>query len=175
MRPPELVDALHVQDQAQHNRKQHKGKAKDALDLLATIGADIPQTEQHLLAFLQGAALQSQERWGDAIDAYRKAADDPNNDRPGYAWNNLGAVLKANGENDEAIKAHRKAAQDPNKSDKEVIEAMEELSQSMPELFDSINHDALANALEEAMGSAAANGAFERLNEFSITNPDQNE
>lgn len=67
------------------------------------------------------------------------------------------------------------AAQDPNKSDKEVIEAMEELSKSMPELFDSINHDALANALEEAMGSAAANGAFERLNEFSITNPDQNE
>jgi len=67
------------------------------------------------------------------------------------------------------------AAQDPNKSDKEVIEAMEELSNSMPELFDSINHDALANALEEAMGSAAANGAFERLNEFSITNPDQNE
>ena len=52
---------------------------------------------------------------------------------------------------------------------------MEELSKSMPELFDSINHDALANALEEAMGSAAANGAFERLNEFSITNPDQNE
>ena len=48
------------------------------------------------------------------------------------------------------------AAQDPNKSDKEVIEAMEELSNSMPELFDSINHDALANALEEAMGSAAA-------------------
>lgn len=63
-------------------------------------------------------------------------------------------------------------AQDPNASDQQVIDAIEKLSIDMPELFDSLNHDAVADALEAAMGSAAANGAFDRLNEFRQTNPE---
>ena len=63
-------------------------------------------------------------------------------------------------------------AQSDEISDQQLAEAVEKLSEEMPELFDQINHEALQTALEEAMGSAAANGAFERMNQFNMENPD---
>ena len=49
----------------------------------------------------------------EAIEAYRKALDDPKFDTPGDAWYNLGIVHDAKGEHDEAIKAYRSAIGDP--------------------------------------------------------------
>jgi hypothetical protein len=63
-------------------------------------------------------------------------------------------------------------AQSDEISDQQLAEAVEKLTEEMPELFDQINHEALQTALEEAMGSAAANGAFERMNQFNMENPD---
>ena len=42
----------------------------------------------------------------------------------------------------------------------------------MPELFDSLDQDALQGSLESAMGAAAANGAFDRLQSFTEEFPD---
>jgi hypothetical protein len=56
--------------------------------------------------------------------------------------------------------------------DAKVIEAIGELAKSMPELFDSLDQDALQGSLESAMGAAAANGAFDRLQSFTEEFPD---
>jgi len=56
--------------------------------------------------------------------------------------------------------------------DEKVIKAIGELAESMPELFDSLDQDALRGSLESAMGAAAANGAFDRLQSFTEEFPD---
>lgn len=56
--------------------------------------------------------------------------------------------------------------------DAKVIEAIGELAESMPELFDTLDQDALQGSLESAMGAAAANGAFDRLQSFTEEFPD---
>lgn len=62
-------------------------------------------------------------------------------------------------------------AQSDEISDQQLAEAVENLMEEMPELFDQINHEALQDALEQAMGAAAANGAFERIQDFNMDNP----
>ena len=57
-------------------------------------------------------------------------------------------------------------------SDEKVIEAIGELADAMPELFESLNQDALQESLESAMGAAAANGAFDRLQSYTEEFPD---
>lgn len=51
-------------------------------------------------------------------------------------------------------------AMDESISDADLIKAMEKARAQMPELFDSLDKEALAKALEEAMGAAAFNGAI---------------
>lgn len=51
-------------------------------------------------------------------------------------------------------------AMDESVSDADLIKACEAARAKMPELFDSLNKDALAGALEAAMGASAANGAI---------------
>ena len=52
-------------------------------------------------------------------------------------------------------------AKDGTVSDQEFISAIEAARREMPELFDKLDHKALADALEAAMGAAAVNGAVQ--------------
>lgn len=51
-------------------------------------------------------------------------------------------------------------------SDADFIRAVEALSEAMPDLFDKLDWRVLAKALEDAQGSAMANGAIKRHREF---------
>jgi phage gp29-like protein len=53
------------------------------------------------------------------------------------------------------------AAQDGSVSDAEFVQALEAAYREMPELFDKLDHDALAEALEASMGAACVNGAVQ--------------
>jgi phage gp29-like protein len=53
------------------------------------------------------------------------------------------------------------AAQDGSVSDAEFVQALESAYREMPELFDQLDHDALARALENSMGAACVNGAVQ--------------
>ena len=48
-------------------------------------------------------------------------------------------------------------------SDSDFVAALSKAEGMMPELFDEINTDTLAAALDKAMGAAAVNGAVERI------------
>jgi len=63
--------------------------------------------------FELGKSLRGEGQEDEAIQAFRKALEDPKFDTPAYAWNNLGIMLRRKGEVDEAIKAFRKALEDP--------------------------------------------------------------
>lgn len=52
-------------------------------------------------------------------------------------------------------------AQDEKITDADFIQAVEAASKSMPELFSKLDTDALADAMEAAMGAAAINGAIQ--------------
>jgi len=54
------------------------------------------------------------------------------------------------------------AALDPEVSDAAFRERVEAFAQRLPELFGELEHDALAELLESAMGAAMANGIAER-------------
>jgi Tfp pilus assembly protein PilF/ribonuclease BN (tRNA processing enzyme) len=70
--------------------------------------------------FLRGFALQGMGEYDRAIEAYRKALEDPRFDQPGKAWNNLGKVLHDKGEYGLAIEAYRKGLEDPNETPGDV-------------------------------------------------------
>lgn len=53
------------------------------------------------------------------------------------------------------------AAKSGNVSDAEFVRTLEQAKKEMPELFTRLNHEAIARALEAAMGSAAVNGAVQ--------------
>lgn len=55
------------------------------------------------------------------------------------------------------------AALDPGTSDEDFRRMVAEFAESLPELLEEIDHDALAGLMEGAMGAAAANGIAERL------------
>lgn len=50
------------------------------------------------------------------------------------------------------------AALDPEVSDAEFRRMVEEFAERLPELLDEIDHDAIGELMEGAMGAAAANG-----------------
>jgi tetratricopeptide (TPR) repeat protein/ribonuclease BN (tRNA processing enzyme) len=84
-----------------------------ALKLLTECEPSVPDQWRGLFHFVCGTAHHSKREHNAAIEAYRKALDDPNFDTPGRAWNNLGNALQDKGDYDEAIKAYRKALGDP--------------------------------------------------------------
>lgn len=52
-----------------------------------------------------------------------------------------------------------KLAQDDRISDADFVQALEAAQREIPELFDKLDHEALATAMENAMGAACVNGA----------------
>lgn len=73
-----------------------------------------PEGWHGVFHFVHGTSLANKGNHEAAIEAYRKALDDPSFDTPGKAWNNIGLALSAKGEHDGAIEAYRKALDDPN-------------------------------------------------------------
>lgn len=90
------------------------GEAGKALGLLAVWESQVPDTWRGVVNFVRGAAHGLQGQYDEAIRAFRQALEDPNFDRPGNAWRNLGLALFYKGQFDEAIQATRKALEDPN-------------------------------------------------------------
>lgn len=90
-----------------------EGKPETALALLSVSKEKTPSAFHGYVAFVTGAALHSKGELDEAIEAYRKALNDPTFDMPGEAWNSLGIALRGKGELDAAIEAHRKALDDP--------------------------------------------------------------
>lgn len=60
------------------------------------------------------------------------------------------------------LEALTTAALDPGVTDPEFRAMVEEFAARLPELLDEMEHDALGNLLEGAMGAAAANGLTAR-------------
>jgi Tfp pilus assembly protein PilF/ribonuclease BN (tRNA processing enzyme) len=60
-------------------------------------------------SFKVGLRFQKNGEVDKAIEAYRKALEDPDFQNAGYAWNNLGMLLGDKGELDDSIKAFHKA------------------------------------------------------------------
>ncbi|MEO5915570.1 MAG: hypothetical protein ABIS50_15155 [Luteolibacter sp.] len=54
------------------------------------------------------------------------------------------------------------AALDPDLSDEEFVKLVERFSEDLPKLLDTMDHDALAELMEEGMGAAMANGIEQR-------------
>jgi Tfp pilus assembly protein PilF/ribonuclease BN (tRNA processing enzyme) len=95
------------------SRLDRVGEYAKVLEDLAKREASIPERWQGLFHFVRGSALHANGEHDEAIKAYRKSLNNPNNDTPGNAWNNLGIVLAHKGKHDEAIKAYRKSLDDP--------------------------------------------------------------
>lgn len=89
------------------------GQHDAALRQLDEIQTSVPDRWQGLLHLIRGATLGAKGEQNEAIQAYRKALDDPKSDIPGNAWYNLGVALGAKGEYNEAIQAYHKALDDP--------------------------------------------------------------
>jgi tetratricopeptide (TPR) repeat protein len=91
------------------SRLDGPGKTDEALRIIAECQNTVTPEFRSYVHFVYGSALDIKRDHNEAIKAYRKALADPNLDRPGFIWNNLGIALTAKGDHDDAIEAYRKA------------------------------------------------------------------
>lgn len=62
----------------------------------------------------------------------------------------------------EPLQALTMAALDPATTDAMFVKLVEEFTQQLPALMDTMDHDALATLMEDGMGAAMANGIGQR-------------
>lgn len=58
------------------------------------------------------------------------------------------------------------AALDPSIPDEEFVAMVERFSKELPGLFDQLDHDAIAELMEDTMGASMANGIEHRTSDF---------
>lgn len=98
----------------QASRKIYSGskETEEAMAQLEEIKA--PPFAQGLVDHFKGRYYHEKKDFTQALDAYKKALDDPNYEVRGYTWNNIGTVLSDKADFDGALDAYHKALADPN-------------------------------------------------------------
>ncbi len=106
-----LLEAYRLRWLDEKNSTEHKEKS---LKLLESRQAEISPALEGLQSSIQGIVFATLKQHERAIEAYNKALADPNYDRHGDTWDNIGLVYNELKQHERAIEAYNKALADPN-------------------------------------------------------------